>query len=436
MSRTKDAFCHPAAISFCQETGCFFVGGKPRNFWGWNYCWTDGLRFQWKKWNQGYNLQHLRCVHLRTLHHHHLECGWPTAMWQESRWVTLHGVQPRQEKHVLIGICWEWQPFVFGFPQKLGRQSSPQIQHPVFLFWYLPGVICFNSSEHLVMLGLCILGILCYPLTIISWATYTTCKYPSRITSGQGLQLVHRHRFLFQRFKPKRFYYGLLLLLRNALLALFPVIFSPFPSLQIEIMGVLLVTACALQVRLWPWRTDLANYTDLVITLLLQTLLLGISPLIGREAQKSMEVLSYVLTFAILSPFVVGLVVIGWSIWRHYLQADRFGIFLCHHKARVPKVWIARKYVWIQRSQRPKGPTAWKWQHGFSIHCPAPSRHQLGVLLVSWSCWQANTPRVWSSWTPINWRTRNDPILRAFYFLNFSWYFLGTWFLNQKLRNR
>lgn len=48
-----------------------------------------------------------------------------------------------------------------------------------------PGVICFDSGEHFVMLFLCILGILCYPMTIISWATYTTCSYPSRITSGR-----------------------------------------------------------------------------------------------------------------------------------------------------------------------------------------------------------------------------------------------------------
>lgn len=49
-----------------------------------------------------------------------------------------------------------------------------------------PGVICFDSSEHFVMLTLSIIGIICYPVTIIAWATYTTCKYPSRITSGVG----------------------------------------------------------------------------------------------------------------------------------------------------------------------------------------------------------------------------------------------------------
>ena len=39
-------------------------------------------------------------------------------------------------------------------------------------------------------------------------ATYTTLHYPARVASGRGLQLVHRHRFLFQRFKTERYYYG------------------------------------------------------------------------------------------------------------------------------------------------------------------------------------------------------------------------------------
>lgn len=157
---------------------------------------------------------------------------------------------------------------------------------------------------------------------------------PYQWKPGQGLQLVHRHRFLFQRFRPQRYYYGLLLLLRNAMLALFPVIFTPVPSLQIEIMGFVLLTASALQIRLWPWRTELANYTDLAINLLLQILLLGVSPLVSRDAEKSTVLLGYLLSFAVLSPFIAGLVVISHAIWRHFIPPSLFGVFLCHHKAR------------------------------------------------------------------------------------------------------
>lgn len=196
-----------------------------------------------------------------------------------------------------------------------------------------PGVICFETQEHIIMLILCIIGILCYPLAIIAWAIHTTCSYHARIASGHGLKLVQRHRFLYQRFKANRYYYGLLLLLRNALLALFPSVFMSVPTLQMELMGLLLLTASALQVRLWPWRTDLANYTDLMITILLQILLLGVAPMMSRDAEKSTEMLGYVLTFAVLSPFASGLVAIAYSLWRHFRPPGGvFGMFLCHHK--------------------------------------------------------------------------------------------------------
>ena len=68
-----------------------------------------------------------------------------------------------------------------------------------------PGVICFQSGEHTGLVLLSVVGIICYPVTILSWATYTTVKYPSRINSGAGLQLVNRYRFLFQRFRPRFF---------------------------------------------------------------------------------------------------------------------------------------------------------------------------------------------------------------------------------------
>ena len=45
----------------------------------------------------------------------------------------------------------------------------------------------------------------------------------------------------------------------------------------------------AVQVRLWPWRTTLANYTDLAITFILQVVLLGIAPLLEVEEGVSTE---------------------------------------------------------------------------------------------------------------------------------------------------
>ncbi|CAE8615224.1 unnamed protein product [Polarella glacialis] len=69
-----------------------------------------------------------------------------------------------------------------------------------------PGIICYASAQHVEMVALTLLGVLAYPVTIITWIGWTTLKYPSRISTGKGLQLVQRYRFLFNRFHPHAYY--------------------------------------------------------------------------------------------------------------------------------------------------------------------------------------------------------------------------------------
>lgn len=195
-----------------------------------------------------------------------------------------------------------------------------------------PGIVCFNSEEHTTLLFLSSAGILAYPVTVLAWTTYTVLMYPSRVKSGAGLQLVQRHRFLFQRFKAECYYYGLLLLFRNTLLAILPVLLAPVPEVQTEIVGGLLLTSAALQARLWPWRTALANYTDLAMTSLLQILLLGISPLVYRDGDQNVQMVGWLLTLCVLSPLLSGLIAVIYALWRHFRPPKLFGIFLCHHK--------------------------------------------------------------------------------------------------------
>eukprot|EP00439_Symbiodinium_sp_Y106_P049873 s5941_g6.t1 len=147
-----------------------------------------------------------------------------------------------------------------------------------------PGIICYSSAEHWVLILLSITGIICYPIAILVWATYTTVMYPIRIASGKGLQLVNRYRFLFQRFRPECYYYGLLLLFRNAFIALFPVAFVQTPEIQVLLMGALFVLGSLLQVRTWPWRTEAANFADAIMTGFLLVVLLGAAPL--SEVEK------------------------------------------------------------------------------------------------------------------------------------------------------
>ena len=87
-----------------------------------------------------------------------------------------------------------------------------------------PGIICYESEEHFVLVTLAAMGILSQPVTILTWATFATLMYPMRVASGSGLRQVNRYRFLFHRFKPQSYYFGLFLLYRNAFVALLPAI--------------------------------------------------------------------------------------------------------------------------------------------------------------------------------------------------------------------
>jgi len=88
-----------------------------------------------------------------------------------------------------------------------------------------PAVVCWDSSQHkwLVLLG--IVGIILYPITILAIIVQVTWRYPALISSSQGLKLLIRYRFLFQRFTAERYFWGACYLLRNFVIALCPVIF-------------------------------------------------------------------------------------------------------------------------------------------------------------------------------------------------------------------
>ena len=73
-----------------------------------------------------------------------------------------------------------------------------------------PGVVCWESDPHTTLALLSIIGILMYPVTMLSLVIYITVRQPTLIGLGQGLMLARRYRWLFQRFTPECFYYGVI----------------------------------------------------------------------------------------------------------------------------------------------------------------------------------------------------------------------------------
>ena len=130
---------------------------------------------------------------------------------------------------------------------------------------------------------LAVIGVLSQPVAFLTVATYATVMYPSWVASGRGLRLLNRYRFLFHRFKSERYYYGLVLLCRNGLVALLPIVAVDLLEVQVPAMGLILMVSLVLLAGTCPWRTQQANQVDLLLTGLLLLILLGVAPLLKLD---------------------------------------------------------------------------------------------------------------------------------------------------------
>ena len=102
-----------------------------------------------------------------------------------------------------------------------------------------PDVTCW-TSEHAVMVAMSIAGVLVFPSATLAAVAFCTWQYPIWLKSPAGLQSFDTWSFLFVRFVPQRFYFGLLLCILNLFTALIPIMMVSAPALQVGMMAVVL----------------------------------------------------------------------------------------------------------------------------------------------------------------------------------------------------
>merc|ERR1719382_1010795 len=91
-------------------------------------------------------------------------------------------------------------------------------------------------------------------------------KYPRWITNpaGTNREQLMAFRFLFSRFTPGRYYYGVIMLKRSFIICLVPVILNGqhMAASQIVLMCVVLCSFTLVQQQMNPWRDQIANIVD------------------------------------------------------------------------------------------------------------------------------------------------------------------------------
>ncbi len=194
-----------------------------------------------------------------------------------------------------------------------------------------PAVICWDSEQHTWLLVLGILGLLLYPISFLAVIAHVTWRYPHLVASGFGLRLLARYRFVFQRFTQACYFWGLCFILRSLLISIIPVVLADLGTCQVISIDVVLTLGLGATASFRPWRTAVANHSELMTMTMLAIFIL-IAAFFIETNDEEQQALASVLAFIVIGIAVVATSLVGRSVLLRWLARQFYDIFLCHHK--------------------------------------------------------------------------------------------------------
>jgi len=141
-------------------------------------------------------------------------------------------------------------------------------------------------------------------------------------------------RFLYFRFNPHRYFYGIFLLFRSIAICLVPVAFPDDVALQVLTIGFVLCFATLLQQQLNPWRAPVANVLDGILSMMLMLLLFsgGILAEVGADQQAAVESMGLSIVVLIV---LVSIVTTARCLYDRFARRSWYSYFITHHKAHA-----------------------------------------------------------------------------------------------------
>lgn len=200
-------------------------------------------------------------------------------------------------------------------------------------------ILCFSgeeNNEHLYMVIVAILSLLAVPIPFLASSAYFVKKYPGYMrasgdkSSRHALQAM---RFLYFRYQPNRYYYGMIFLLRSLTICFVPVVIQNDVALQVCVMCAILLIFCLVQQQLNPWRSMYANWMDGAISVCLVLMLVCGAMLVDLSAQQ--ETVESLGLAAVLVIFVLCLGMLAFGTWKRLQPRPWYDMFICHHKAHA-----------------------------------------------------------------------------------------------------
>mmetsp|Transcript_55619 Transcript_55619/g.130204 ORF Transcript_55619/g.130204 Transcript_55619/m.130204 type:complete len:1444 (+) Transcript_55619:60-4391(+) len=197
-----------------------------------------------------------------------------------------------------------------------------------------PSVRCWEDVQHTKMVLAATLSFCFVPANFLAFCVYAVLKYPRTmsVSNDQQRNFYDAYRFMFFRFRPQAYFYGLLLLFRHFIICLVPAVLARKGlGVQVLIVDAILVSMAVFQSTWQPWRTPFVNKTDSVTsTVLVLILHCGILNTDISASESDIAVIGTVVTLASFL-FLVGAAL--YSMRRKVFRAAPYHHFLCHHKA-------------------------------------------------------------------------------------------------------
>eukprot|EP00443_Scrippsiella_acuminata_P042323 CAMPEP_0115362042 /NCGR_PEP_ID=MMETSP0270-20121206/102507_1 /TAXON_ID=71861 /ORGANISM="Scrippsiella trochoidea, Strain CCMP3099" /LENGTH=1452 /DNA_ID=CAMNT_0002784613 /DNA_START=28 /DNA_END=4385 /DNA_ORIENTATION=+ len=193
-----------------------------------------------------------------------------------------------------------------------------------------PSVLCFNSREHTAMLVIGIAACVLTPLPFLSTAIFAVWKYP-RYVAMHDIAFMKAFRFLFFRFEPSAYFFGVALLLRNLLICLVPVMIRNDAAAQILAAAALMIVWIVSQCLLRPWRNSAANTLDGAMSGCI--LLVLVCGAVGGAYTASEITTQATSVFVLVAFLSMWFVLIAWNLFKQLSKSDVYDMLICHNKA-------------------------------------------------------------------------------------------------------
>lgn len=192
-----------------------------------------------------------------------------------------------------------------------------------------PTVVCWEGGMHqtMVSVGSALFAV---PFGFLACSFRVAYIYPKKVIA-EDTHFLLSFKWLFMRFTPEAYWYGVFLMARNVSFAITPSL--PGSVAQIFVLVILILLSLLVVTRILPWRTDIANTLDMCATTAL--LLLLVMSTFFVSGDEGVEVIGYVCSVSAVAVVVLLIGTVAIFVYLHFKSDKPFEYFICHHKGHA-----------------------------------------------------------------------------------------------------